>query len=679
MRIKRLILRDFGLYRGEQVLDLTPNPRLAQRRPVVLIGGHNGAGKTTILEALRLSLYGRLALGPRVREVDYHAYLRGQIHRNPSAVVSPGGASVAVEFDYARNGQRSTFLVERSWQARGASGVQEELSVLCNGEPLQEVESEFWSDFVRTLVPPGLSQLFFFDGEKIQKLAEEDTEAETLAESVKALLGLDLVERLQADLDIYTSRSVRSGAGAAASRLSEVEARENELNQRRSNVVQDLAQTQTQLDYLAAQLARAEQRLAASGAGLASKREDLKVQAAKLATRISELERSLRELCEGTFVFAICAPLCKRVRSQLTAEERAAKWRDSQSDVLGGVELVAKRLSDTKFLKQLRIDRDGKELLQREIAALRAQVETRASGERVSVVHDLSDHERSRLREVLGKAQVSAAQRATELVTELEKLSKQLQNVQRRVNTAPSNEELQPIVRELSGLQERNAEQANIATQRTGERDAIDVELAAAARERKRLMESLEANEKSQAKLALATKARNALTDYLTELTVAKIARLEQEAVNCFTQLCRKEDLVRGMRIDPRSFQVTLVGEGGREVRKAELSAGEKQLYAVALLWALARVSGRPLPMIIDTPLGRLDSIHRQNLVNRYFPCASHQVVILSTDTEVDQWCFNMLRPHMSHSLCLKNHREGWTEAQSGYFWKGEDRAAATA
>src|SRR5947208_3467531 len=63
MRIRNVVLQDFGLYRGRQILDLLPRKRHGAVRPVVLVGGHNGAGKTTILEALRLCLYGRLALG----------------------------------------------------------------------------------------------------------------------------------------------------------------------------------------------------------------------------------------------------------------------------------------------------------------------------------------------------------------------------------------------------------------------------------------------------------------------------------------------------------------------------------------------------------------------------------------------------------------------------------------
>jgi DNA sulfur modification protein DndD len=129
---------------------------------------------------------------------------------------------------------------------------------------------------------------------------------------------------------------------------------------------------------------------------------------------------------------------------------------------------------------------------------------------------------------------------------------------------------------------------------------------------------------------------------------------------------------VATLQIDPKTFEVTLKDPQGHVVPREALSAGEKQIFAIALLWSLARVSGRPLPMIIDTPLGRLDSIHRKKLVEHYFPNASHQVIILSTDTEVDREYFNQLRSNISHTVALDNDKGGWTEARTGYFWNEE-------
>ena len=96
MRLRKLILRDFGLYRGEQTVDLSPRVKYGRQRPIILIGGHNGAGKTTILDGVRLCLYGRLALGARVTDAEYQAYLRDRIHRDRDSLIQPTNAAVAV-------------------------------------------------------------------------------------------------------------------------------------------------------------------------------------------------------------------------------------------------------------------------------------------------------------------------------------------------------------------------------------------------------------------------------------------------------------------------------------------------------------------------------------------------------------------------------------------------------
>ena len=134
--------------------------------------------------------------------------------------------------------------------------------------------------------------------------------------------------------------------------------------------------------------------------------------------------------------------------------------------------------------------------------------------------------------------------------------------------------------------------------------------------------------------------------------------------------MVRKNNFVEDVVINPETFEVTLYDKNQIRIQKDELSSGEKQLFAISVLWALAKSSGRELPVIIDTPLGRLDSEHRINLVKHYFPKAAHQVIILSTDTEVDKGLFNELKPSVSHCYHLKyNKTETRTSAKIGYFW----------
>ena len=146
----------------------------------------------------------------------------------------------------------------------------------------------------------------------------------------------------------------------------------------------------------------------------------------------------------------------------------------------------------------------------------------------------------------------------------------------------------------------------------------------------------------------------------------------EIEVTECFRYLLHKSDLVHRVAIDTNTFSLSLYDLQGQLVPKHRLSAGEKQLLAIAFLWGLARISGRNLPVAIDTPLGRLDSSHRTNLVERYFPTASHQVILLSTDTEIGKVEVERLREldAIAQQYLLKyNSAQRQTIVEPGYFW----------
>lgn len=161
------------------------------------------------------------------------------------------------------------------------------------------------------------------------------------------------------------------------------------------------------------------------------------------------------------------------------------------------------------------------------------------------------------------------------------------------------------------------------------------------------------------------------MKEFLRRATASKIDRLAQQVTDAFRYLLSKKTLVERVLIDPETFAITLFDSDGHAVPKQRLSEGEKQIFAISVLWGLSRASSRPLPVIIDTPMARLDSEHRQQLVERYFPHASHQVIVLSTDTEIERKYFDSLQPHIARAYFLSyDGQSRVTRPQEGYFWK---------
>jgi DNA sulfur modification protein DndD len=166
---------------------------------------------------------------------------------------------------------------------------------------------------------------------------------------------------------------------------------------------------------------------------------------------------------------------------------------------------------------------------------------------------------------------------------------------------------------------------------------------------------------------------RRTLSRFATEVIHHHIKRIEQFMLDGLKALFRKHDLVASVTIDPKTFAIELHGSDGHIVSPDQLSAGERQLFAVALLWALARASGQAAPTVIDTPLGRLDSQHRTRLAERYFPCAGEQVILLSTDEEIDVRIFQKLEPFITRSFTVTyNSEQKSSQVVPGYAFAGE-------
>ena len=660
MILHRLTLKNFGLFSGEQTFNLTPRTKYKKRRPVILVGGKNGTGKTTILEAVRLCLYGFRSLGNRVSRKEYHEYLASTIHHSQATLLQPEQASVALEFEHVHSGEKDHYHVERQWEIRQSTKepVKESLIIHKNNEPLSDFEAEHWQDFLNELIPIGLSQLFFFDGEKIQGLAEDASSHVFLADSIKSLLGVDLVERLHSDLKIYLNRSKKDTSAEQPSQaINTAEKEQRDLETQLSSAAEKKAGLEAQIGEIATQITLQEEKISKEGGGYARQREKLKMQQARLNQRISDLEKQIQDACGGLFPFALASSLCEQLRTQLIKEAEIQKWDSAY-----------------RALEELLEQWDRSELWEEMANRLKQQRRTHEAHDDSERVHSLSPSETQQLLNWVELCLTKVPKQFHELSRQFEESSRQLQRVETALGRIPSDEILNPLLEELSNLHQQlgalhKQEQDDVANIRSLTYRYDDVE-----RQLDRLNESQRDKQADLRRAQLVTEVRFVLDSYSGQLTHTKVEALKNTVADCFNQLCRKHGLVKRIEIDPQTFAVTLIDQQNRSIAKEELSAGEKQIYAIAMLWGLAKTSGRPLPMIIDTPLGRLDSDHRRRLIEHYFPYASHQVVVLSTDTELDKQNFDMLSPHVSHAYHLVyNQIEGNTNVQERYFWRTKD------
>ena len=208
MILKLLRLRDFGVFSGEHSINLAPRVKNGRKRPIILFGGLNGAGKTTMLTAVRLALYGRQSIGRSATKQTYHQQLREYIHKPRKCVATPHSSAIELEFTYGKHGTINEYKIIRSWGKKGGKII-EHLEIFQDDKSLEGSNTEQLQSFLNELIPLGVADLFFFDGEKIADLAEDDTN-EALADAIKRLLGLDIIDRLRADLGIYLRENTQA-------------------------------------------------------------------------------------------------------------------------------------------------------------------------------------------------------------------------------------------------------------------------------------------------------------------------------------------------------------------------------------------------------------------------------------------------------------------------------------
>jgi DNA sulfur modification protein DndD len=317
MLFNEFVLHNFGIYRGRHVIDLNPE----HKRPVILFGALNGSGKTTFLDGLQLALYGKQARCAGRGNMGYPEFLRSAINR----YIPPSeGAALELEFCHHTEGRWQTIRVCRSWVARGAS-VKEKLEVHRDGT-VDTVLSEHWAEYVEDFIPSQISELFFFDGEKIEGLAEEKSASAIIRTGIHALLGLDVVDRLSSDLKVLQRRRKAELLDDAAKARIAVKYKElEEASEQQQSLTQLQAHQNEQVYQHESALADLRERYRLEGGELAEQAGEHEKALKLLLDEKGRHDARLIELAAGAAPLLLVRELLKSTRQQAEAEEEARK------------------------------------------------------------------------------------------------------------------------------------------------------------------------------------------------------------------------------------------------------------------------------------------------------------------------------------------------------------------
>lgn len=700
MILTKLIIENFGPFRGTYVFDLKPVDRT---KPIILFGGKNGSGKTTLFEAIKLCLYGNTFNGYPLSSTEYEDYINKKIHRYEGLIIQPDYASITLEFKYSHLGNINTYKVKRFWKIKDESNktkVSEYIEIYKNDKLLDDIEGYQWNHFIRSLIPQGLTDLYFFDGEKIQRLAteglieNENTNINILKESLYTLFGLDVIERTKIDLAILKEKLIKSKSNSKSleNELKNLSVKGEEIKRKLELLRDERASRQNKVNYISGQIEKQEQLLSLEGGIYATNREKLNARKEILSNEIDRLEAEIKKLVEGLLPFTIVHEYCKRIKRHLLeddiykkkimaiqmAHEKISKlqenipslvekWFISNGDLDNNVAKKEIIIRITSWL----LESIDKELINSIAYNNTLQINaTENKNDQNEPIYNnyLSTYNKQQLLRWISELKPLSSHFYS-LAKILDKLVYEKQEVEKALLHCPPEESINALLEDLNKLHTSLREENALLVKIDEDIKRLEYEYNNIERTVNKIMEQLKVIKATSTKELLIDKLQQILEEFSKRVSEEKLKALEENFLLTLTTLLHK-NLCNKITIDPTNFTITLYKDNNK-IPKENLSSGEKQVYAIALLWALTRCSNKPMPFIIDTPLARLDSEHRSNLVYNFFPNASYQVIILSTDTEIDKAYFDKLKPYISIAYQLV-YNEGAVKVQKGYFWESE-------
>ncbi|NET02080.1 MAG: DNA sulfur modification protein DndD [Sphaerospermopsis sp. SIO1G1] len=657
-----LVLQNFGPYSGTQVINLDPRIDDNNISPIILLGGMNGGGKTTLIDAIRLALYGSRAQCSTRGNLSYADFLTQCVNNQADPI---NKTRIELVFEHIEDDKPIQYRVVRIWEKNPKDG-KDSLGILGEDEtwPVEHL-ANIWDEYIENILPLGISNLFLFDGEQVKELAEQETPPSVVVDAINALLGLELADKLAVDLEILVNRKKKENADTQdLAKLAEIEAKLSEQLDKRNVIKKEQDYLKDILAELELKHEEAVHKYMAEGGKIAAESSKLDTQKETQIKNIENVRQDLRELAEGVLPLALIPNLLSQIQIQ---SEKEFKLQQVQ---LAKDVLIARDERLISLLNQLDLELAKINRIQ---TFLTEDIDSLYAGNSSSEITWLNaDEESLSLLDNLVYRLQTTQNHTYQKLRELQDYEEEILRIERQIQTAAAPEEYA----KLKKAREKSQAELTKAASKFEVINRSLTELEATINQTKKELNNYTSDNlkyhSNEHLINAATKVQQTLQIFREKLTLRKLNKLEEEVKNCFLYLLHKSDLVHRIAIDEKNFSLSLYDLNGKQVPKHRLSAGEKQLLAIAFLWGLAKVSGKRLPIAIDTPLGRLDSSHRNNLVERYFPAASHQVILLSTDTEISKPEHQTLKENgaIAREYLLEyNSKQRETSIKEGYFW----------
>jgi DNA sulfur modification protein DndD len=686
MRITAIYLKNFKSFKGHHKIEgLDRN--LSREKKIILIGGLNGAGKTTLLEAITLCFYGMFSqhLYPTkgAKHENYRSYICSLLNNRIETIGFIEETAIEEMFvEIHLNGVNvmgnipKNLSFKRIWKINTRKKTfDENFMIFENDEPIEGFDQNEYDKLTDNILPYKISQFFFFDGEKIQDFAR-DPESE-FAGALRDVLGISLYKQLSDDLSEVRKRILSQYNKDKESREKFIQIN-GKIDTLKIKFEDNLTKIKSleeekytlQLEKEAKEIET--QRLTRIST---DSRESFLAEKIKLEKEQEFIEKDYILKSKDYLPFILAGELCNQVEQQLLAEEKFQHWKAGRVATEPKITQIIERIFDndpTPPLPDITLIQKDFYRQKIELALREFLVKSEPQAiEDITLIHELSKTDSASISDILksiSKNVVNDLQAKAERLKQIEIILGGIR--QTEIRSGDSSDEVKKLFDDLSKINKDIGGKEQKIQHLKDDNSEIERNLESSKGEQTKIEQRVELNQQHKKQIDYCDKLREAIDAFQKRYQEKKARELQEAIWLMWNELAQKENQIKEIEIYPdKHFDIKLFDSQNREIDKTKLSAGEKEIYAISLLWALVSVSGKQTPIIIDTPYGRLDSKHRTNLAKSYFPNASHQVFLLSQDEEIVGEYYQTLKPHLARELTIKFD----TQENSSKFYEGYD------
>ena len=637
MIINEIQLTNIGAYKGTQSFDLRPETD----KNVILIGGENGAGKTTLLNAIKLGLFGSYSYGYKTENAEYYKKVESTLNYT-SKKLNENNYKIVVQFSLIDDFEKTDYTLTRTWKYVNTS-LKETYDLSADGVLLNEQEKDLFQSKLKEIMPPQLLDLCLFDGEEIARIVSEDLLSDYLKNLSRIVFNLDLFETLEEDLETYSKQALD------VKKLEESEQELFTLNNREKNlriqiieVIETLTQLQNEKNELQDDYQRLKSDFEINGGLVQSEREKILKQMNEIENERKQNQDQIKSFVSTLLPFNLCKDLLTETREQMQNEEAFHLFNQLQFKL---TDETMKTMLDK--LPGSFDDDTSKQFKNQLLDLMRPEKE-------IHQIHGASFSESSLIENMHNTTNSSAKMECLSIVETNQIKLKEHQQLREKLKANDSAIEFSSMIQQMES-------NLNKIVQLEKE---IQVQEEALEEYKQQLDHTIEAITKLQSTLKDRDKTVSSFMESQKIITLSrrfremqiqkKLQQVQIEASIMLKRIFRKHNYVSTIQIDHKTYDVTLIGSHNDQIEKATLSAGEKEILLISLIWSIFKCSGRKVPFIFDTLLGRLDKTHKAAVLKEFIPICGKQAIILSTDTEIDEAHYRILEDHVAKEYMLE-------------------------